>query len=543
MLLKVDNLTSFNSSATSDVSIWKSLYFLNLYRIILAGIFVTSIFLEDNLRILGSLDPVGFAVTAYLYLVISVLVSFMIHWRWPNFEIIVLLMTMVDVAALTIVMHTSGGIETGLGMLIVVAIAGNSMLTNGRGASLFAALAALAILTEQIVSHISHTITPNYTQAGFLGAAVFATALLSYVLSQRIRETEQLAEQRGVDLANMAKLNEHVIKRLQSGVIVVDKNDRIRLMNQSAWQMLGLPVLENAVNRSLKSLSDELYQHLQEWKNRPTEESKLFRTNGSSTDVLPNFTKFGSQENSATLIFLEDTVRMRQQAQQIKLASLGRLTASIAHEIRNPLGAISHADQLLSESPNLDPADKRLTEIIHTHTERVNSIIENVLLLSRRGNTAPEDITLARWIEKFVSEFAMSERVDAKVIAYSSDPQDITVRFDPTQLHQIIWNLSHNGLRFSANYSENPKLELRGGLLDENRRPFLDVIDHGPGIDPQTAQQIFEPFFTTDSKGSGLGLYIARELCELNKAIVRYIAVPTGGSCFRIEFAGNPTTH
>jgi two-component system sensor histidine kinase PilS (NtrC family) len=543
MLLKVDNLTSFNSSATSDVSIWKSLYFLNLYRIILAGIFVTSIFLEDNLRILGSLDPVGFAVTAYLYLVISVLVSFMIHWRWPNFEIIVLLMTMVDVAALTIVMHTSGGIETGLGMLIVVAIAGNSMLTNGRGASLFAALAALAILTEQIVSHISHTITPNYTQAGFLGAAVFATALLSYVLSQRIRETEQLAEQRGVDLANMAKLNEHVIKRLQSGVIVVDKNDRIRLMNQSAWQMLGLPVLENAVNRSLKSLSDELYQHLQEWKNRPTEESKLFRTNGSSTDVLPNFTKFGSQENSATLIFLEDTVRMRQQAQQIKLASLGRLTASIAHEIRNPLGAISHADQLLSESPNLDPADKRLTEIIHTHTERVNSIIENVLLLSRRGNTAPEDITLARWIEKFVSEFAMSERVDAKVIAYSSDPQDITVRFDPTQLHQIIWNLSHNGLRFSANYSENPKLELRGGLLDENRRPFLDVIDHGPGIDPETAQQIFEPFFTTDSKGSGLGLYIARELCELNKAIVRYIAVPTGGSCFRIEFAGNPTTH
>ena len=543
MLLKVDNLTTFNSRAKNDISVWKSLYFLNWYRIILAGIFVTSIFMENNLRILGSLDPVGFAVTAYLYLVISVLSSFVIHWRWPNFEAIVLLLTMVDVTSLTIIMHTSGGIETGLGMLIVVAIAGNSMLTNGKAASLFAALAALAILTEQIVSHISQSNTPNYTQAGFLGAAVFATALLSYVLSRRIRETEQLAEQRGVDLANMAKLNEHVIKRLQSGVIVVDKSDRIRLMNQSAWQMLGLPVLENAVNRSLKSLSDELYQRLQEWKTNPSEESQIFRTNGSSIDVLPGFTTFGSGENSATLIFMEDTVRMRQQAQQFKLASLGRLTASIAHEIRNPLGAISHADQLLSESPNLNSADKRLTEIIHTHTERVNSIIENVLLLSRRGNTAPEDILLDDWLKSFVSEFIMSEHVDADAVAYSSNPSNIIVRFDPTQLHQIVWNLSHNGLRFSAAYPENPKLELRSGLLDETRRPFLDVIDHGPGIDPETVQQIFEPFFTTDSKGSGLGLYIARELCELNKAIVRYIAPPSGGSCFRVEFAGNPTTH
>ncbi|HEY5603070.1 MAG TPA: ATP-binding protein [Gammaproteobacteria bacterium] len=543
MLLKADNPIVFSSVAKADPGIWKSLSFLNLYRIILAGIFVTSIFMEDNLQVLGSLDPVGFAIAAYLYLAISVLSSFIIHRRWPNFAAIVLLLTLVDVTALTIIMHTSGGIETGLGMLIVVAIAGNSMLTSGKGASLFAALAALAILTEQIISHISQTIAPNYSHAGFLGAAVFATALLSYVLSKRIRETEKLAEQRGVDLANMAQLNDHVIKRLQSGVVVVDKNDRIRLMNQSAWHMLGLPILDSANNKLLKSISDELYQQLQKWKFNPSEDLKIFRTNGSGVDVLPGFTTFGSGENSATLIFLEDTVRMRQQAQQIKLASLGRLTASIAHEIRNPLGAISHADQLLSESPNINPADKRLTEIIHTHTERVNNIIENVLMLSRRGNTAPENIMLDDWLKKFVSEFVMSEQVAEEVVVYRSGPGAVTVRFDPTQLHQIIWNLSHNGLRFSAGYPENPKLELRSGVLDENRRAFLDVIDHGPGIDSETAQHIFEPFFTTDSKGSGLGLYIARELCELNKAIVRYIAIPAGGSCFRIEFSGNPTTH
>ena len=543
MLQKVENLTASQPLAKDDTSVWKSLHFLNLYRIILAGIFVTSIFIEKNLPVFGSLDPVGFAITSYVYLVIGVLASFAIHWRWPNFEASVLLLTMVDVTALTIIMHTSGGIETGLGMLIVVAVAGNSLLTNGKAATLYAALAALAVLTDQVVSHISQSITTNYTQAGFLGAAVFATALLSYVLSKRIRETEALAEQRGVDLANMAQLNDHVIKRLQSGVIVVDNNDRIRLMNNSAWQMLGLPILENAHNKSLKSISDELNQQLQDWKNDQINDSKIFRTNGSSTDVIPSFTQFGTHTNSGVLIFLEDTVRMMQHAQQMKLASLGRLTASIAHEIRNPLGAISHADQLLAESPNLDPSDKRLTEIIHTHTERVNSIIENVLMLSRRGNTAPENIVLDEWVKKFVSEFVLSENVNSDVVSYSSGLSNITVHFDPTQLHQIVWNLSHNGLRFSEDHPANPKLELHSGLLDENRRPFVDVIDHGPGIDPETAQKIFEPFFTTDSKGSGLGLYIARELCELNKAIVRYIAVPTGGSCFRIEFAGNPTAH
>ncbi|MGD8886252.1 MAG: histidine kinase dimerization/phospho-acceptor domain-containing protein, partial [Gammaproteobacteria bacterium] len=392
MLQIADNLTFNDTTANEDVNVWKSLHYLNLYRIILAGIFVTSIFIEENLPLLGNLDPVGFAVTSYLYMTIGALASFAIHWRWPRFETTVMLLTMVDITALTIIMHTSGGIETGLGMLIVVAVAGNSLLTNGKAATLFAALAALAILTDQVVSSISQSTLTNYTQAGFLGAAVFATALLSHVLSRRLRETEQLAAQRGIDLANMAQLNEYVIKRLYSGVIVVDNDNRVRLMNQSAWQLLGLPVVESSHNLSLASISEDLQQQLYEWRQNHHSESKIFRASSSNVEVMPNFTVLGSDDSSATLIFLEDTARMAQQAQQMKLASLGRLTASIAHEIRNPIGAISHADQLLAESNNLDDADKRLTEIIHSHTERVNNIIENVLQLSRRGNTVPESI-------------------------------------------------------------------------------------------------------------------------------------------------------
>lgn len=538
MLLKLDYLTDSELIDEADSNTWKSLHYLNLYRIILTGLFVASIFVEKHISVLGSSDPVLFAVVSYAYLSIAVLASFTIHWRWPSFEANVAFLTMVDICALTIIMHASGGLESGLGMLIIVAIAGNSLLTNGKAATLFAALAALAILTGQVVVHINQTVDADYAQAGFLGAAVFATALLSHVLSKRIRETEKLAEQRGIDLANMALLNEHVIKRLQSGVIVVDNRNRVRLMNQSAWHMLGLPVLDNAQQKPLKSLSHELFELLESWKANPHTDPNLFRTNGSSTDVLPSFTRFGSSNNEATLIFLEDTVRMTQQAQQMKLASLGRLTASIAHEIRNPLGAISHADQLLAESSNLDPNQVRLTEIIHTHTKRVNEIIENILQLSRRDNTVPENIELGMWLKKFVDEFTLSENVEPKIVAYSVEPPNLSIYFDQTQLQQTVWNLCKNGLRYSIDYSHNPKLELRGGLLDNAQRPYLDIIDHGDGIEPEIAEQIFEPFFTTDSKGTGLGLYIARELCELNKAHIRYIAVPSGGSCFRIEFVG-----
>ena len=538
MLLKLDYLTKSDLIEEADASTWRSLRLLNIYRITLAGIFVASIFVEKHISVLGVFDPVAFAVASYIYLSLAVLASFTIYWRWPNFETNVTLQTMVDICALTIIMHTSGGIESGLGMLIVVAIAGNSLITNGKAASLFAALAVLAILTSQVVAHINQTIEPNYTQAGFLGAAVFATALLSHVLSQKLRESQELAKQRGVDLANMAMLNEHVIQRMQSGVIVVDRNNYIHLMNESAWHMLGLPVLNNAYQKPLKSLSEELDNLLNDWKEHPDSETRLFRSNGSNTDVLPNFTQLGTANDFATLIFLEDTLRMTQHAQQMKLASLGRLTASIAHEIRNPLGAISHADQLLAESSNLDNNQVRLTEIIHTHTERVNGIIENILQLSRRDNTVPEKIVLKEWLDKFVDELIMSQNIGRQVVAHSVEPETLTIQFDITQLHQIVWNLSNNGLRFSENYPENPRLELRGGFLDNSKRAFLDVIDHGPGIDSKTAQQIFEPFFTTDEKGTGLGLYIARELCELNKAILQYIAVPGGGSCFRIEFSG-----
>jgi two-component system sensor histidine kinase PilS (NtrC family) len=227
---------------------------------------------------------------------------------------------------------------------------------------------------------------------------------------------------------------------------------------------------------------------------------------------------------------------MEERVQQGKLAALGRLSASIAHEIRNPVGAMSHAGQLLAESPNIGTDERRLTDIIRNNSERVSTIINNVLQLSRREATKPTRLTLDDWIEEFLSEFCETMQVSTSQIGLHENAINLEVRFDPSHLHQVVWNLCENAIKYG---------EPRGGIsveitlsrLNPSNRPYLEVADRGPGIEPQAVDRIFEPFFTGRKGGTGLGLFIARELCQLNRAILLYEPRPGDGSTFRIVFS------
>jgi two-component system sensor histidine kinase PilS (NtrC family) len=234
-------------------------------------------------------------------------------------------------------------------------------------------------------------------------------------------------------------------------------------------------------------------------------------------------------------VFLEDASRLNQRFQQVRLASLGRLTASIAHEIRNPLAAINHASQLLEEALQNSP-DSKLTEIISTQVERLNSVIENVLQLSREQSGTSEPIRLLPWLEKFKDEYATSQGLDKQQIKLQVAPENMTVLFDSTQLHQVMWNLCGNAVNHARVPLDQVSITMRGGIDTESRQPFVDVIDNGPGIDAKTAANIFEPFFTTSNEGTGLGLFITKEVVESNRAKIRHVALPAGGTCFRIYF-------
>lgn len=524
---------SLSAGDTSYRQTWKPLSLFNLYRLVLAGLFSLVAITRIDLSPLGGEDHRLFMLTSIGYLVFGLLSALTIRWRTPRFQLQLYSQLPADIICITLLMYASGGVRSGLGTLLVAALAGGGMLMSGQMAILYAAITAIAVLGEEFYIWTNHIAAgPNFTHAGILGATFFATAILAYLLAKRAREGEALAAQRGVDLANMQQLTEYVIQRMQTGVIVIDLQQRVRLINESAWHLLG--TIANPDQSRLVDLSPPLAAYLVLWQENSDRESQAFHPTPAGPEILPRFAKLGQ---AGILIFLEDTAATAQQAQQMKLASLGRLTASIAHEIRNPLAAISHAGQLLAESPRMAAGDVRLTEIIQQHSQRMNAIVENILQLSRRQRSRPEEFELSSWLRDFIANFCSTQGIENHHISINIKPHDTIVRIDPSQLNQVLWNLCHNGIRYSLEKTGESRLKLHGGISEDSPNPFLDVIDSGRGVSPEAVDHLFEPFFTTEPKGTGLGLYISRELCESNQARLNYIPVLGGGSCFRIIFA------
>ncbi|MCL4316509.1 MAG: ATP-binding protein, partial [Gammaproteobacteria bacterium] len=506
---------------------WKLLGLLIVYRLVISAAAALLVLGDQPLQPLGQDNPALFSNLSLFYLAFSMACAVAHLTRWPGLRIQVYAQILIDITVITLMMHASGGVNSGLGILLVVAVAAGAILSPGRIGIFFASVASLAILIERGYSSLAETaVQSSYAQTGMLGAAFFATALLIHALARRALESEALATQRGADLANMAEITQYVIEHMQTGIVVLDNAGRIRIVNESAHRLLGPSA---AASRTLTEAAPALARQWSEWHEDGAQPS------GATGDFFARFAKLGAGQDSDTLIFLEDNSGIAQQAQQLKLASLGRLTASIAHEIRNPLGAISHAGQLLAESPALQEADRRLTQIISDHARRMNNIVENVLQLSRRERTRSDNLDLESWLDEFVRIFCESHSLNMEEISVQREQGGVSVRADSGQLHQVLWNLCQNGLRYAPGHAR-PKLTLRYGILPGQHVPYLDVIDAGPGISAENAEHIFEPFFTTESNGTGLGLYIARELCECNQAHLKYIRLAQG-SCFRITFA------
>ncbi|HET9121933.1 MAG TPA: ATP-binding protein, partial [Acidiferrobacteraceae bacterium] len=515
---------------------WKLLTYFNIYRLIIAGAASAAALLGVDAAPFGTRAPRLFLITSVVYLVVGISAAFLARRRRGDFTSLADTLALIDIILLTLLMHASGGIANG-GLLLIVAVAGNGFMLAPRMSVFLAAVATVGALIENSWGYLTQQPlhAESYPQVGMFGVGLFATAAIAYFFSGRLRATEVLAEQRGIDLANLAQINDFIVERMQAGVLVVDPAGKLRTRNKTALQFLGLPAL--AAGAPLGQTLPELATEIEDWKRNPIGyKRKLLRTRAGYV-LLPRFLPIGAQAHSGIIVFLEDTGVLRQQAQQLKMAALARLTASIAHEIRNPLGAISNASQLLGESLPEDDQNRRLLRIIEDQGRRMNVIVENVLQLGRRDQVRMARIDLGSWLERFANRYCETLGLDRRALVVEAAEQ-MGVCVDPEQLDQVVSNLCQNALRHSPPFSGPPLIRLSAGRLPD-LRAHLDVVDAGSGVPADIVDNIFDPFFTTTPRGTGLGLYIAKELCEGNGARLDYEPAEPQGSRFRVTFSRN----
>jgi two-component system, NtrC family, sensor histidine kinase PilS len=515
---------------------WRVLGLLNLYRV-LAPLVLLGLYPLGAAR--------GFAVDsrqlffganmAYLCFGLGSIV--LVRRRLASAYVQTIVQATADLTLLLLLLHACGGIGSGLGLLLLLPVGGLAFLLPPRSALFLAAVAAIAVLADTIWQQLNgHADIVVYASAGLLGIVLFIIATAGSVVASRMRESEDLVRQKDIDLANLAELSQYIVQHLRESLLVVDAADKIRLINESAAEILGD---DQAVPGALVGeVSPRLLYSLATWRQGERGENSpaSFVAADGARVIQPHFAPLGGMAPGPTLIFLEDTSLMAERVQQGKLAALGRLSASIAHEIRNPVGAMSHAGQLLAESSRIGPDERRLTDIIRNNSERVSTIINNILQLSRREATKPTRLTLGDWVEEFLDEFCETMQVARSRIGFQETAPELEVRIDPTHLHQVVWNLCDNAIKYGEARG-GISVEIKLGRLNPSSRPFLEVADRGPGIEPKAVDRIFEPFFTGRKGGTGLGLFIARELCQLNRAILLYEPRGGDGSIFRIVFS------
>ncbi|WP_232465256.1 sensor histidine kinase [Oleiphilus messinensis] len=507
----------------------------NHYRVVVGLILVGSLFFFTQPQVNQFQHLFLFEIGSICYLALNIFIAFLLlAGLKPSIEHVLFSM-IIDVLILNGLLYSSTGTSSGIANLIIISVAAGNILLYGKPGVFLAALSALCTLSIAIYMVIQHNREPSeIVQSGILGIIYFAAAFILQNISRRISASEKLAQLRAKNIAELEMLNHQIIQRMQTGIIVTDEFGDLRMMNHAA--SLLLEPSSDAVQPTPTTLPIELKQRLDHWRLEPQVRTEPFKSQSSRTQVQANFTRLDKDQGHDILIFLEDTSKVAQQAQQMKLASLGRLTAGIAHEIRNPLGAISHATQLLSESVNLDPGDKKMTDIILRHANRMNGIIENVLQLSRRKQPDQQILELNTWLQEFIDDYLASGGIEAD-ITFKPESENAYIRFDSSQLEQVLTNLIDNGLRYSKQKTGKSTITLEVGSTTNTDKSFINIIDQGPGISSDNIVHVFEPFFTTNSSGTGLGLYLSREICEANQAHLDYINDSETNSCFRITFA------
>ncbi|MDD4880162.1 MAG: PAS domain-containing sensor histidine kinase [Gallionellaceae bacterium] len=502
-------------------SFWRSLKQLNAFRLFMAVFLTASAVFSTQLHIiepgpLGLLAPLGVG-----YFVAATLFSLLLRLQQVDFGRQLQIQLLTDTVVIAVFMHFGGGNETGLGLILTVPMAAAGLHPQTRIMLSLPALASLAMLVEQGLTAFGHgDATGGYLRAAMLSVGFFAVSGISHVLAKGALGAARLAREKSREAYDLARINAKVIQDLPNGILVLSGDGRVVQHNQQAERLLGCPM---AGRGDLASCHAGMARVWQAWLAGEGADTAVLPANDAGRRLRYRLLELGPNRQEGAVVIIEDMSELEHEAIQMKLAALGRLTANLAHEIRNPLSAINHAAQLLGEDAGNDTTTPRLTRIIEDNVSRLNCLVEDVLSLSRRDRQNREAIRLADYLPDFINQFQHSEAI-APGLIHLDGAGDATVRFDRLHLHQILWNLCRNASRHCSGRpgSIGLAVEQAGDTV------HIEIYNDGPSIPEVMRQRLFEPFFSTDKAGTGLGLYIALELAEANESQLRCLEQAQG---------------
>jgi len=512
---------------------WFFLKVFLLYRVALSSLLIILYESQFSQILIATNYLQLYNYTCKIYFILSVISGFLAFWRLISYSLQTQSIIFIDIIAITLIMHSCGGISSGFGILLAGSLAASGLLIGGRCSMVFAALATVSIFTEQVYAiRLNEVSTSSYPTVGMLGATFFITALLSYVLAKRSEQSELLANKQQQTIITLEALNQYIIQHLQSGLIIINKNQQILTINEAALSLF----FQCKLPRKLSEVSTPLSSFFQDWLVNKQDFFVLQRPKQANLHL--RFSLLNAENENFYMIMVEDISLHNQRLQQSVLASLGRLTANIAHEIRNPLSAITHAAQLLSENPSFSSQDTRLTEIILNHSGRVNKIINDILQSSKRTPSNRKKIKLNNYLTCYLEDFKLEHAVNKDYFQLDLCKNNLTAFIDTDHLKQIMDNLSQNALKYGQPEKEHIIIK----LSELATNPCIDIIDNGRLLNADVISHLFEPFFTTSKTGTGLGLYLSRELAELNQASLNYRVNNHKKNSFRLQLSNAENT-
>jgi len=506
----------------------------NVYRALVAFCLMAILINPSTTGLLAGFDRSLFIAGCAALLASAVLLTGRWGDRLQQSEAGIFGLMLADIFATALIASGSGGLFNGFSVLYLITVAAAAVMLSTRIlATLVAALAVLAILADafwmvtQGLASVSALLP-----AGILGSLLFTVSLLVQLMASRLSAAEAQTEAAEFRVAALQQLNEQIILHMDTGILITDKQGALRPINVAANRLLNLPT---GIDVTLSRISPELANQYDEWCEVGQHRKEPFRIDTNGPVMIASFARLDDQQDSSHLIFIEDYTPVTQFAQSIKLNSLSKLTASIAHEIRNPLAAIRHAAQLMSESGTIDEADNILCDILVNNSDRVSDIIDNVTEVSRRAAPNPERLTMNEWLPRYLEEYKQ-QLTETVALTLDVTEQAASVHIDPNHLKRVLSNLLDNALRHSKQDSGESAAAIRLSVDDHQGQVHMDIVDFGRGVTEHHIGRLFEPFFTTSTEGSGLGLYLCKELCEINGAGLFYHRTPADESAFRLSF-------